>query len=381
MGMMFKAIAKKLFGEKYERLKKTLPVYLLVFWGMYISGFRIRIVPFILYLTVSTFTAGVMWRVLSSEDNAANMENMFMLPFEGRKFIFSYVSALGAYTLLTKTAGLWVVMLAVSSWSGMEILKSILCAINSILMTACVSSWKKYRSIGFLWAGVAITTIFLLWDSIVFLPVTAGNILLAILLLSGTDAYSFFVIDGRRNRAVRSNGHYLVWRYLLRYLIAHKNYLMNTVIMWGVGCVLPIFLGKQESLLVMPVGFAILTLNTPICILLSCDPALEQAVRFLPGQKRAFCVPYCLFIFLCNMAAEGIFLCSWQIQIGGVNGAVILTAVFFALQSAVGSALLEWLCPIRGWKIENDLWHHPRKYIVPAAMLLIAGVILFVIQD
>lgn len=54
---------------------------------------------------------------------------------------------------------------------------------------------------------------------------------------------------------------------------------------------------------------------------------------------------------------------------------MILAAVFFALQSAVGSVMLEWFCPIQGWKIENDLWHHPRKYIVPAAMLLIAGAV------
>ena len=47
----------------------------------------------------------------------------------------------------------------------------------------------------------------------------------------------------------------------------------------------------------------------------------------------------------------------------------------FALLSAVGSVLLEWYCPIRGWKIESDLWHHPRKYIVPAAMLLLAGLV------
>ena len=91
------------------------------------------------------------------------------------------------------------------------------------------------------------------------------------------------------------------------------------------------------------------------------DPALEQAVRFLPGQKRAFCIPYCLFIFLCNMTADVVFLCSWQIRIGGVTGTVIVTAVIFALQSAIGSVLLEWLCPIRGWKTESDLWHHPRN--------------------
>ena len=75
------------------------------------------------------------------------------------------------------------------------------------------------------------------------------------------------------------------------------------------------------------------------------------------------------------MVVDSIFLCSWQIQIGGVTGLMIAAAVFFALQSAVCSVLLEWFYPIRGWKIESDLWHHPRKYIVPAAMLLLAGIV------
>ena len=145
--------------------------------------------------------------------------------------------------------------------------------------------------------------------------------------------------------------------------------------MWGVACVLPVFLGKMERTFVMPIGFAILSLNTPVSILLSCDPDLEQAVRFLPGQRRAFCLPYCLFLFLCNMAANAIFLASWQIQIGGADSPVIFMAAFFALAGSMGSVLLEWFCPLRGWKTQSDLWHHPRKYLVPAAMLLLAGAI------
>ena len=75
------------------------------------------------------------------------------------------------------------------------------------------------------------------------------------------------------------------------------------------------------------------------------------------------------------MAADVLFLCSWQAQNGGVTVLMIAGAVFFALQSAVLSVLLEWFYPIRGWKIESDLWHHPRKYIVPVVMLLLAGAV------
>ncbi len=144
--------------------------------------------------------------------------------------------------------------------------------------------------------------------------------------------------------------------------------------MWGVACVLPLFLRNAESLFVLPVGFAILSLNTPICILLSADPDFEQAVRTLPGQKNAFCLPYCLFIFMCNLIADALFLLSWQIQFGGISAPAAILALFFAFLSAVLSVLLEWFYPLRNWKTESDLWHHPRKYAVPLVMLLLAGI-------
>lgn len=138
---------------------------------------------------------------------------------------------------------------------------------------------------------------------------------------------------------------------------------------------LPMLFGRMEGIFVLPVGFAILSLNTPVCILLSCDPALERAVRFLPGQRRAFGAPYCLFIFLCNLAADCIYLISWRLQVGSVAGIMPAIAVCFALQSAIASVLLEWNYLLRGWRIESDLWHHPRKYIVPVMMMLAAGIV------
>ena len=122
MKMSFDVTAKKLFGVNYERLIRTLFLELVVFWGLHISGFQVEIAPFILYLMTVAFSAGVMWQALSSDGNRANLENILMLPFEGRTLVLSYVAALGAYTLLTKTAGLLAVVWAVGRWSWVEIL-------------------------------------------------------------------------------------------------------------------------------------------------------------------------------------------------------------------------------------------------------------------
>lgn len=360
----------------------------IVFWGLYIAGFQVQIASFVRVLMISAFTAGVMWQALSSKDNAAELQHMLMLPHRCREFVFSYVGVLGAYTVLTKTGLLLAALLAVSVWKPVEIMGMVICMIHAVLMAAAVYDLRKYWYAGGLWTAGIVTAILLLGGRLWFCLLLLVNSLFAVLILWRADGYVFYQKESkkhpsgiplcppaiiRKSHTVRQRKRATLWRYFFRYLICHKNYLLNTAVMWCVALVLPYFLREMEGLSVVPVGFAILSLNTPICILLSCDPDLEQAVRFLPGQKGCFCIPYCLFIFLCNMAADIIFLLSWQIQNGSVTAQMIAGAVFFALQSAVLSVLLEWLYPIRNWKIESDLWHHPRKYVVPVVMLLLAG--------
>lgn len=375
MKMTFKAFAKNLCGAKYEQLHRSIFIYLIVFWGLYFTGWKVQTAPFIRYLMLSTFTGGVMWQALCSKDHAAKMQNMFMLPFDRRNFVFSYIAALGAYTVLTKTAALCAVLFAVSRCKPLEFLESAVCVINAVLMAAGIYSLKKYWYAGILWAGTVIAGILLFGNNVWMIPLLTASSIFAVIRLQITDPYIFDSQEGQKTCKVKQHRRFSVWRYLFRYLNCHKNYLINTAVMWCAALLLPHFLDKIESLSAVPVSFAILSLNTPVCILLSCDPDLEQAIRFLPGQKRAFCMPYCLFIFFCNMAADAVFLCSWQIKNNGVTALMVLTAVFFALQSAVLSVLLEWFYPVRNWKIESDLWHHPRKYVVPAIMLLAAGAV------
>ncbi|EOS76030.1 hypothetical protein C817_04199 [Dorea sp. 5-2] len=375
MKMTGKAFAKKLFGARYERLPRTLLIDVIVFWGLYIAGFQVQIAPSVRILMISAFTAGVMWQALSSGDNITELGHMLMLPHKSREFVFFYVAALGIYAVLTKTGLLFAVVLAVSVWKPIEMVGMLLCMIHAVLMAASVYSLRKYWYAGGIWTVAIVAVILFLGSRAWFSLLLFVNGMFAVLILWRADGYAFYQWESKKSYAIRKRKKAALWRYFFRYLNCHKNYLLNTAVMWCVALVLPYFLREMASMSVVPVGFAILSLNTPIGILLSCDRDLEQAIRFLPGQKRRFCIPYSLFIFFCNMAVDVIFLLSWQIQNGGVTVLMISGAVFFALQSAVLSVLLEWFYPIRDWKIESDLWHHPRKYVVPMVMLLLAGAV------
>ena len=375
MKMTGKAFAKKLFGARYERLPRTLLIDVIVFWGLYIAGFQVQIAPSVRILMISAFTAGVMWQALSSGDNITELGHMLMLPHKSREFVFFYVAALGIYAVLTKTGLLFAVVLAVSVWKPIEMVGMLLCMIHAVLMAASVYSLRKYWYAGGIWTVAIVAVILFLGSRAWFSLLLFVNGMFAVLILWRANGYAFYQWESKKSYAIRKRKKAALWRYFFRYLNCHKNYLLNTAVMWCVALVLPYFLREMAGMSVVPVGFAILSLNTPIGILLSCDRDLEQAIRFLPGQKRRFCIPYSLFIFFCNMAVDVIFLLSWQIQNGGVTVLMISGAVFFALQSAVLSVLLEWFYPIRDWKIESDLWHHPRQYVVPMVMLLLAGAV------
>lgn len=254
---------------------------------------------------------------------------------------------------------------------------SLLCACNGCLIAAAwyTMTSKKTLALAAIWCGVAFFSVIFVKEVFLLSFIVLASILLSCLRLLTADAYVFYRPPSSKILIRRTKGTGSVLLYLLRYLATNKNYLWNTAGLCVIAAVMPLILGQFDGLNMLPLGFAILCLNTPICILLSCDPDLEQAVRTLPEQARRFCARYLLFIFAVNIAVDGVNLISWQMRYGCVGGSDIAAALLIALQSAILSVLLEWFCPIRHWKTESDLWHHPRKYIVPLIMMLIAGLI------
>ncbi|MBD5527694.1 MAG: hypothetical protein HDR02_04685 [Lachnospiraceae bacterium] len=375
---ILKALLKQLLGAKYERVVKSLAACLILYLAVHTAGVNMKIATFILYLTSTALTASIMWQALCSSGNADRMAGLFVLPFTNREMTFSFVLAFAGYTLLTITFPVLALFFAVHEWSVLHIAVALLCACNGCFMTAAWYTMTKKRKLMpfvVLWCVGMLLAIFFVQEVMVFALIVLASLFLSFLRLLTADAYVFYRPASAKPLTRRTKGTGSVLLYLLRYLITNKNYLLNTVGLCVVGGILPMILGQFEGLNVMPLGFAILCLNTPICILLSCDRSLEQAVRVLPRQAGHFCTRYSFFLFCVNMAVSSVYLVAWQIQRGGVGGMEIMAAVLIALQSAVLSVLLEWFQPIRNWKIESDLWRHPRKYVVPLIMLPVAGLI------
>ena len=379
--MMIKAFGKKLFGNRYEKITRNIIINIVLYLGLQGTGVTLYVAPFIIYLMTMVLTIGEMWQALSADDNSRNMKNLMMMPFDNRKLVMAYVLSLGLYTFISRTMPILAIVFAVSKIDVLIVVNAILCVVNATLLTAVIFAKKKIRVITIIWIAFVFISNYLCGTTIIYSIILSVSTVAAFLILLFADAYSFYIGEEKKNQSIKSRKKASVWVYIFRYMKSHKNYMTNTLIFWGIAAALPTFFKGLADVdanfikFVIPMGFAIVCMNTPVGIILSCDKSLEQAVRFLPKQKKTFCLPYFGFIFVCNLIVESIYLVSSQLQIGGVSRELVLAAVFFAAQGAIISVLLEWFFPIRNWKIENDLWHHPRKYIMPAIVIVLSSIV------
>lgn len=382
-----KALSRQLFGAGYGSARRGLLYGMILFLAVYAAGLRLTISARVLYLTSFFFTAGVMWQTLSGRRCMETMLGFLVLPYENRSLVFSYVSAVSSQVLLTKTLPVWALLFALGSWNVSEIIAALLSG-GAASLFAAVSwlLWRRrhlipwqlavgYLSVPVIW-GAALLTVFLFAPHFrIILAADLVNIIAAAGYFRFVDARDFYrpILAGGPARSGGRRGTML--RYLARYLMRNKNYGINTLGLSALACVLPLWFGSFREIRLIYFGFALLGLNTPLCTLLSADPDLEQAVRTLPGQARRFCGQYTLFLCLINGAVTCVYLCSWQLIHGGIGGMELLAAALFVLQGGLWSVLLEWACPLRNWKTESDLWHHPRKYLVPLLLLVMAALV------
>ncbi len=365
--MLFNVFKRKLFGIGFEKILKSIVICAVAFFGIYTAEIKIQIAPFIKYLMTGTFTAGIMWHSLSS-DNSAELSGIIMLPFKKHSFTFSYILAYGLYTIITKTLPLLSVICAVSAPTLTEIAGMTVCILNGIFVTSAVYLMKKHRVMSLIWAAASVAVLFTEYAVMIL----SANLISALIVLMNADPYNF-INSFSSNGNIKSTYRHSVCKYLFRYMTARKNYLINSAFMWLVGIILPFFLKDAVGTAFLPMGFAILSINTPLCVLISADKSLREAINFLPSGVRMFCLPYFFFIAFNNLLAYTFYLVSFGLQTGGIEIKNIVFAVIFALLAAFGSVFMEMKFPVRNYKTESDLWHHPRKYIVPGLLLLIAG--------
>jgi hypothetical protein len=323
---MLNAHIKKFMGAQYERVAKTLMIWAILLFALRSAEIKLEIAPIVVWLTTIFLTAGGFVQVLSSDDTIDSLRGQLMLPENSAQFHTAFFLSVAVYTLLTKAGLLLVGYFAVSKFQLSALIGFVGCFILSAVMTYLLAFRAEKR-----------------------------------------------VTKYRYLKHMRHNFVFYLWRYLMN----HRKYLANTVALWAFGLILAIVLGRSTFADFLPMGFVLMCLNTPLGILLSSDKALYRQVQLLPKQTTGLLLPYALFLAGINMIACAIYLTAWRIAVGNFSPLMFLFAALFSIISTGLTVTLEIQFPLLNWQVESDLWHHPRKYIVPGMMVIFALVITF----
>ena len=312
-----------------------------------------------------------MVQTLGDRRHLEELEELFLLPMPDRWFALSWGTVLAAHTLLTKTLPLWALLAALCPGRPGELAAALVWSAGACWGSAAgYGLFRRGRWVPVLLWGAGAAAVVLLGSLPVQLAGAAVSAGVAGVCLSQMGPWEFYrPAPARGPRRRRSGG---VLGYLFRALSADRRSWLNTAGLWAGACLLPLALAPASGRELLPVSLALCGLNTPAATLFSRDPDLAQALVVLPGGGRRFWRGYVGFLAALYGAALVLCLGAWQLAWGAVGLGDLAVVPLLALQGALLAAALERWRPLRRWKTESDLWHHPRKYLVPLALLPLA---------
>lgn len=365
-----KALARAFFGPRYGRGARRLLVPVLLFAA--VRGAQITLpAPVEAAALCAAFSAGAMVQTLGDRRHLEELEELFLLPMPDRWFALCYGTVLAAHTLFTRTLPLWALLAALCPGRPGELAAALVW--SAAACWGCAAGYGLFRRgrwIPVLLWGAGAAAVVVLGSLPVQLAGAVVSAGVAGLCLSQMGPWEFYrPAPARGPRRRRSGG---VLSYLFRALSADRRSWLNTAGLWAGACLLPLALAPASGRELLPVPLALCGLNTPAATLFSRDPALAQALVVLPGGGRRFWRGYVGFLAGLYGAALVLCLGAWQLAWGAVGLGDLAVVPLLALQGALLAAALERWCPLRRWKTESDLWHHPRKYLVPLALLPLA---------
>ena len=321
MTRLFRADMKWLFGARYEKLLRRILALAIITASLYSSEIKIVIGAPVLMSGTAFMTVVSFSYLLRSDETIDFIRSQFMLPEKSAQFHLSFAAAVSADILLTRA---------------------------SILLCTYIA-FGNSEPAGFI-------------------------VFFCTVVLSSALSYLLFFRREKKNTihtgSTKLRHSFIL--YLIRYITAKGSYIVNTVIIWAIACMFGVTLGKQDPTLV-PAGIAMCCLNTPLGVLISSDKTFVGKLRSLPGNAAGVFIPYGIFVLFANVTACGIYLAVCSIMVGPVPFSTVIFAVSAGIIAAVVTAVLEKRFPITEWKTENDLMHHPRKYIVSGIVFILAA--------
>ena len=370
---MFKLLSRKLLGKNFSNIYKTVIIAAVIGFGLSSMDIKIQLAQSVLILTSIMYSGTVVLRTLSSKDNVRTIKGIFAMPYDNKKTLWEYTAVVGIYTIFTKTTLLISLLFALTKFTILYCVLFLLGTIYAVIGGMCAfACLRRTPLVSMLFAVVGASMAFFLPKGYIAAVVLATADIAAAIILSAQPFESFYVKENTfiKPKARKGKPKMIIPKYIVRYFLTNKNFIVSIMIILVFSCFLAKMFDSQNIEFGFGAALAMISTNTPLATIVSSNRSLKKKLDVIPNKTVGFFVPYSIMSFIIYAVSYALFIIAYAILGGTLEFKWIITAVLFSVQCAVFVSILENKYTLTKWNTEPDLWHHPRKYIIPGVLLL-----------
>lgn len=370
---MFKLLSRKLLGKNFSNIYKTVIIAAVIGFGLSSMDIKIQLAQSVLILTSIMYSGTVVLRTLSSKDNVRTIKGIFAMPYDNKKTLWEYTAVVGIYTIFTKTTLLISLLFALTKFTILYCVLFLLGTIYAVIGGMCAfACLRRTPLVSVLFAVVGASMAFFLPKGYIAAVVLATADIAAAIILSAQPFESFYVKENTfiKPKARKGKPKMIIPKYIVRYFLTNKNFIVSIMISLVFSCFLAKMFDSQNIEFGFGAALAMISTNTPLATIVSSNRSLKKKLDVIPNKTVGFFVPYSIMSFIIYAVSYALFIIAYAILGGTLEFKWIITAVLFSVQCAVFVSILENKYTLTKWNTEPDLWHHPRKYIIPGVLLL-----------
>lgn len=298
------------------------------------------------------------------------VKNYISLPISNSRFLLGFVFSLILVSLLERISFLLIVVVV----SNNNLLINIPVVVIGSILAILINVWililinKKRKLEWILVVAVLLSYIFVSYfDVSIFINISVMLLCNVISLIGILKEDSLYIAINRNKAALITKFKY-GGNYFFKVLMNEKIYIINTTML----LVLIVFLSaiQNDNFIVSSMVWAIGAVNTPVLTMLSSDPHLRRQAKMLSTKQQGIWSMYKRFVSIYFLLINGFIL---MLNVVLKNNDILINICIFAVLSVIEPIIafvLEDKFPLTNWQTKQELWKHPRKYILPLIVFL-----------
>lgn len=308
------------------------------------------------------------------------VKNYISLPISNSRLLLGFVFSLILVSLLERISFLLIIVLISNNNLLINIPLVIIVSIFSILINVWILILinKKRKLEWVLVVAVLLSYILISYFNFsIFINIAVMLLCYVISLIGILKEDSLYI-------AINGNKSALVTRfkyggnYFFKVLMNEKIYIINTLML----LILIVFLSaiQMDNFIVSSMVWAIGAVNTPVLTMLSSDPHLRRQAKMLSTKQQGIWSMYKRFVFIYFLLVNGFIL---ALNIFLKNNNILINICIFAVISVIEpiiAFILEDKFVLTNWQTKQELWKHPRKYILPLIVFLGLTIVFILIE-